>query len=278
MASGGGISPRKRKAGELFPAGYSSSGSVKTPMFPSGFASGGGVQESLPAGVEVVDWAKAGGAVANAGGTAAGGVGAAAGGAEAAGTAVGGLAAAVGTVTTGFGAVVAAATVVVHGLNQLSQSAIVANESFRDVSPAMAQIFAERDVRRTVRDVEKGESLAESARALVEAEQKKEDNTKDIEVLLGTVQNEVAASWEAFKAEIFKPLNAIAKAVNEMLNFGQGKKDNIPLSDWFRDVQQDAKEGTRRGAPVNRGRISGRRRDEGRADGTGGAGGDFGPQ
>lgn len=196
----------------------------------------------------------------------------AAAGAAEAGAAMGGLAAAAGPVGAAFAAIVAKSSQLSRQLNELSQSAIVANESFRDVSPAMAQIFAQRDVSRTFRDVEKGDALAQSASALVEAEQRKEDNTKDIEILLGSIQNEVGAAWEGFKGELFKPLNAMAKSLNDIFNFGRSAGDKVPLGEWFRGVVADAKEGTRRGRPVIRGRE--RKPDDGNVGG-GGAGGAF---
>jgi hypothetical protein len=74
-----------------------------------------------------------------------------------------------------------------------------------------------RDVKEMQRSREKGNALAGSAGELVNAEQKRKDSTKDIEILADSVANTMLAGANNLMAEFLTPINDFVKDVRKKL-------------------------------------------------------------
>ncbi len=142
---------------------------------------------------------------------------------------------------SGFGAVAGAAVAVAKGLNELSETQLRYNRQLAEASAAMAATFAQRDVQERLRNIEKGDRLTESARALTHAEQQREESRKEIDILTNRFKNSVAAGWENVKASLYAPLNELAKGVNQVVeNTGpRAKEEPILMGEWVQAIAEE---------------------------------------
>lgn len=155
---------------------------------------------------------------------------AAAGGAVATGAVVVSVLAVVATALTLFGkAVVAAADKQLEAMRQ-----------YEKVSAGMALVFAQADLRDTLRNMERGERLAPSAQRLSDADQKLKDNSSEIIILVERIQNNLLAFIEGELADVLSIVNDAAKAINEAFG-GSNDKQKFESFDVFLDrVAADA--------------------------------------
>jgi hypothetical protein len=145
-----------------------------------------------------------------------------------------------GGLAAGFSAAATAAMKVAKGLNDLSDTQLRYNRQLAEASAAMAATFAQRDVQERIRNIEKGDRLTESARALTQAEQQREENRKEIDILTDRVKNSVAAGWERFKGAAFAPFNEMARQLNVIAeNTGpRAKEEPILMGEWVQAIAE----------------------------------------
>jgi hypothetical protein len=185
---------------------------------------------------------------AGGGGEAEGAAGAAEGGAEA--EAAGGAAAGVlGAALVILGKVAVGTAV---RLQEMSRAQVEFNRGLATVSASMAAVFAQRDVREMLRNMEVGQRLAQSARDLTQAEQDRADNTKEIEVAWERAKNRAGTIWEEFKSYVLKPLNDLARKWNAE----EKRADNeIMVGEWVQAVADEdrrRRQDNQRRMPVDR--------------------------
>ncbi len=128
------------------------------------------------------------------------------------------------SLATGVGIFVGVLAVVgaaLYGLGKAVDAAtgtqLRAMREFEKVSSSMAMVFAQADLRDTLRNFERGERLAPSAQALSNADQKLKDNSTEIIVLLGAIQNSLLGFLESGLADLLEPLNEMARGAIEWL-------------------------------------------------------------
>jgi hypothetical protein len=151
---------------------------------------------------------------------------------------------AVGIVGLGMAAVKAA-----EALQKMTAEQLLYNRELSKSSATMAVVFAERDVQERFRQREIGDRVAASARALTQAEQFKEDNTKEIAIAWERTKNELGAGWEAFKAALFMELNKIAWVANKLWEFFNGEKEMdkyLTMGEWMKKNLEEERQRARR--------------------------------
>jgi hypothetical protein len=142
-----------------------------------------------------------------------------------AGAAAGGGALAAGaSVLTGVGIVVGALALVGTALYAFGKVVVAASDKqldamrqYEKVSAGMAIVFANADMRDTLRNMERGERLAPSAQALSNADQKLKDNSSELIVLGESIRNTLLALLESGIADLVGPLNEMARGIIDWL-------------------------------------------------------------
>jgi hypothetical protein len=156
---------------------------------------------------------------------------------------------AIGVAALGFAAVKAA-----EALNRMTAEQLVYNRHLAQSSAQMAMVFAERDVQERMREREKGDRLAGSARALAQAEQGFAEGTKETEILWNRAKNEIAAEWETFKTVALSEVEVIATVLNKTYEwleerFGISQQGAMTFDQWMKDMQQGDMDARRRKDP-----------------------------
>lgn len=162
-----------------------------------------------------------GGVAARAAGGAALGSGASATGAAGAGVAAGGaLAGAAGAVAAPF-AVIAAAGVALKGFHDAvdgaTDSMMNYNRTLGQFSGLMSMVMQVSESQDRFRQREKGDRLAQSAMYLADSENYRKNNTKDMEIVLGRIENYLYGGLNDALGALLKPLNDIAKEILKRL-------------------------------------------------------------
>jgi hypothetical protein len=94
-------------------------------------------------------------------------------------------------------------------VERTTDSLIETQRKLADASPAMAAIFAQRDVQELLRERKRGDALADSAGYLVGAEQRRKDATLPIETEWQGVKNRFYGFFNDVEAGMAKQLNAM---------------------------------------------------------------------
>ncbi len=164
----------------------------------------------------------------------------------------GGLAGKVG----GFAAII---TMAITALVSLYKSLIASADQQREimfkyaeVSAGMAVIKGQAEFQDTLRDMQRGERLAPSARLLSNADQKLKDNSTELIVLVDSLKNGVLGFLENGLANILEPLNEMAKGVNKWLKdngflTGDDDADFLALDQFVERVKRDGDAALKRG-------------------------------
>lgn len=151
-------------------------------------------------------------------------------------------AASMGPTGIAVGLLAAAAVKATQSLNDMAKGQVDYARSLSHASAQMALVIAERDIQETMRNREKGDRLATSARTLTQAEQFKEDNTKEIDILIDKGKNYIGAAWEVFKAGLFLQMNLVAGAVNRIEEMISGavtdRRRNLAFDEWAKEAQK----------------------------------------
>lgn len=127
----------------------------------------------------------------------------------------------------------------VHGA---SEANLQAQRRFAESSAAMAAVLAQLDVRQTFREMEMGNRLAPSARRLAEATDKRRESTKEAEILVTGVKNDVLAFFENGFAKALDAFSPLFRAINKYL--GHGEEDDgkrvATAQDWTEAAERRA--------------------------------------
>lgn len=111
--------------------------------------------------------------------------------------------------------------------NQLLDNA----KQFAQFSASMGQEFAEREARETFRKNEMGEREAGSTRFLIEAEQTRKDNTKEMILLLDRVENVLVGVLNYAETIAAYLPNQLAKQLNKVIE-NTDKDEAKPMTAW----------------------------------------------
>jgi hypothetical protein len=114
------------------------------------------------------------------------------------------------------------------------------NKSFAQFSGLMGVLAMELDARDARRNMGVGDQLAESARFLGETDQMRKDNTKDLKVLFGNLENILGGAANLVITAIVGPLNIIAKGIN--LFVGDRSPEIVSLGEAFINASKAAVE------------------------------------
>jgi hypothetical protein len=128
----------------------------------------------------------------------------------------GGALGAVGTAVTMAAAPVAAIAAVVGftlAIKAAADELIRANHELAKFSPAMAQVFAQRDVQEIFRERDRGNLLADSARQLVREEQRYKDTIFPMETAWEELKNNFLAGFYSELADMADGIRGIAELI-----------------------------------------------------------------
>lgn len=147
-----------------------------------------------------------------------------------------------GPVGVGLSILAVAAVKATQSLNEMAKGQVEYARSLSHASAQMALVMAERDIQELMRNREKGDRLSTSARALTQAEQFKEDNTKEIDILIDKGKNYIGAAWEVFKTGLFLQMNLVAGGLNKIEEMISGavsdQKRALTVDEWAKDTQK----------------------------------------
>jgi hypothetical protein len=113
----------------------------------------------------------------------------------------------------------------VHETEEASRQLMTVNRSLAQFSGQMAVVAVREQVREISRERERGDRLAYSANRLMESDQRRKDNVKELEILGQRIDNWVTSIKNDIASGITAPLNEIAGVVNQML--GDEKAENV---------------------------------------------------
>lgn len=160
-----------------------------------------------------------------------------------AGAALGAAGAVLGAVgaVVGFGAALITAAFAVR---DMGRSALEAQRHLAQVSPSMAQVFAQSDYRKIIREQNEGERLAESAKFLAQHLDDLSDELSEVKVvlmkilnyLLGLSSGAVKFLWNS--SPIPALLKLIGIGVDKIANNTEPKAQN--MQEWFMDIMKQA--------------------------------------
>lgn len=137
-------------------------------------------------------------------------------------------------------------------INRATDAAVQAARKYAEVSGSMAVAVAQRDIRELKRDMEKGNRLSGSAQGMMEAEQFRKDNTKEIEILGDRVWNGILEVSNTVLGTVMAPFNAMAEGINTLidsvdelakdLGFEREKEEAANLSEWAESIAKKGRE------------------------------------
>jgi hypothetical protein len=266
MGAAGGQKDKAAGGPEWSQQAGSAAGDVNEGMYAAGDISSGSVGRTIRglrsayklyqkyggkggAGAGEAGGAAEGAAGAGAEGMVAEGGGAAAGGGEAAAAAgAGGAAAAAGPIGLAVLAVVAVLAGLVlafkkfkNHVEETTEELVQFQSKFAEVSGAMANVYAQREMRELQRDRQMGDRLANSARYLTEGEQARKDKEASFTVLGTKIQNYLEGFGNRFLAGLYDPFSKLADRLDKLIDQLTGEKTPEQLGDWIQRIEDKQK-------------------------------------
>jgi hypothetical protein len=153
-------------------------------------------------------------------------------------------------------------------LRETAKVALEANRWFEHASAGMAMVFAEQDLKNTLRDMSKGNQLSSSARDLAKPDDYYQRNTRDIDVLGRRIDNWLNTLSNLVVSSLLAPVNEIAEKIDKLIDQGKEKERPANFTDIVHDLgkQADAEkwDAQKRLDTVEKAAEEARRRNQGR--------------
>ena len=130
-----------------------------------------------------------------------------------------------------------------------AEANIQAQRKFAESSAAMGAVLAQLDVRQTFREMEMGNRLAPSARNLAESTDRGREATKEAEITIQGVKNDVIALVNNRVSAVVEKFNPLFRAANKYLGYGpeDDAKRTATAQDIIQDMDRRAKETDKQG-------------------------------
>jgi hypothetical protein len=147
-----------------------------------------------------------------------------------------------------------AAVAAAKGMNALTDKQLEYNRSLSHASAQMAFVFAQRDIQELMRNREKGDRLVDSARNLTQAEQSRQENRKETDLLWERLKTSGATFWQLLNniGHQMSGLEGISRGVNkivEAIDGTQQRQKQLMMDEYVRDLAAQDTEARKRKDP-----------------------------